>query len=138
MRAWTITSVLAAAAVLSAPGSAAAQSADSPADAVRLTPYLLVGAGGEAELSSGGFSISNDLDATVGLGARVAVPLVKYLLVGGLFEWGSFKADNSNDRDHLLDVDAFIGGRYVLDVEGMPLELHALFTIGELEDAAKV
>lgn len=129
MRAFTIPSLmLMIGTLLLAPRSAAAQSQETAADAVRLSPYLLVGAGGEADPSN--LPGEYDLDATVGLGIRLGVPVWDYIIVGGLFEWGAFEVEGVDDRDHLLDVDAFVGGRYVLDAADMALELHVLLPVG--------
>lgn len=132
-------SIFASVVVALAPGRAAAQeqlaptpaaggpSADlSVADKLRLQPYFLLGFGGEAD--AGG--ASGDLDPTVGLGARFEAPVYDYIVVGGLLEWATFKLDLVDDRDHLLDIDAFVKGRYVLDAGGMPLELYALLPVG--------
>jgi hypothetical protein len=98
---------------------------------MRVSPYFLLGFGGEADVEVGPFSGENDLDPTVGLGVRFEVPIWDYISVGGIFAWAAFQQDAPGlDRDHLFDLDPMIKGRYVLDAGGMPLELHATFPVG--------
>ena len=126
MRTLWLSSTLLLALATAAPASA--QKARGPQQQVGGS--LVLGFGGEAELSGDGGSVSVDLDPTVGLGLRYQMPLNGLLSVGGLFEFRSFEEDQSTDRQSVLDFDLFLKASFGVLVGSRDLEVYGLVPLG--------
>ncbi|MEO0324028.1 MAG: outer membrane beta-barrel protein [Myxococcota bacterium] len=122
---WLTTTLLLA---LAAAAPASAQKARGPQQQVAGT--LVLGFGGEAEISGDGGSVSFDLDPTVGLGLRYQVPLSRRLSLGGLFEFRSFEEDQSTDRQSVLDFDLFVKASFGVVLGSKDVELYGLVPLG--------
>ncbi len=123
---WLTSALLLSAFALAAPASA--QKAQGPQQQV--AGSLVLGFGGEAEISSDAGSASFDLDPTVGVGLRYQLPVSDLLSVGGLFEFRSFEEDQSTDRQSVLDLDLFLKASYGIVLGSRDLELYGLVPVG--------
>jgi hypothetical protein len=101
-------------------------------DSVRVAPYFILGFGGEVEIPLGPFgSIDADLDPTLGGGVRFEVPLLRFVAVGASVAYAGFLVDAEDaEREHVLDFDAFVKGRFVVSVGPRAAELYALMPLG--------
>ncbi|MCB9603255.1 MAG: outer membrane beta-barrel protein [Sandaracinus sp.] len=110
----------------------------SLASAQSLSAYFALGAGGELHVDTddGPFGIDGDfeadLDPSLGAGVRLDVPVASIVSVGGLFEMGGYKVDDTDrDADLYFDFDLYakIGPRF--DVSGdLDLEVYGLLPFG--------
>lgn len=74
-----------------------------------------------------------DLDTTLGFNIREDIPLVRYLLIGPLFQFGAWRADSPGpapSRSYYVDVDLFVRGRIPIELEPIGLELWGGVPIG--------
>lgn len=109
-----------------APSEASAQDAN----ALRLSGFFALGAGGTGKADSV-IDVESDLDATVGFGVRLDVPVIDYLTVGAQFGFNFMKIDGVDDRDPILDIpDLIVRGRYPIELGGGLLEPYVGFLIG--------
>ena len=60
--------------------------------------------------------IDADLDPTLGFNLRSDFPVLRYLVLGPLIQFGAWRPSAASDRDYYLDVDLFVRGR-------LPIEL---------------
>lgn len=101
---------------------------------LRLSGYLVLGFGGDADLHSDpGGTISDALDVSAGFGARVEAPIHDYIAIGGLFEAVSYETDAAMaEREWAFDFDGFVRFRYVIElVPGdLSLEPYVLLPLG--------
>lgn len=82
-------------------------------DAPRLAAYLATGFGGDADYNFSNLAGSASLDPTVGIGARVELPLHEYVVVGGSFELLTFEADVLDaEREAVFDFNGQVRIRY--------------------------
>jgi len=99
---------------------------DGQPDAVELTGWFGIGAGGTAEST-----ISVELDPTIDLGARLEAPVVtEYFVIGGQFQMSFWRPAPENDRSTWFDFDAIFKGRTIFDVGGYALELYGVMPVG--------
>lgn len=133
--------VLVGLAVTLCPNAAEAQSGrDAPG--ARLTLLFETGFGGEAHFDEPGRRDGFDLDPTVGLGVRLAFPVGRYLLIGGHADLLGVEVDILNDRDLVMNFDAYIAFRHLTRLAnkpvefflGMPLGLSVLFLDDGFDD----
>ncbi len=108
-------------------GSGSDASAQDPMD-LHFSTFFALGAGGEFDLED---DASFDLDATVGLGLRLDVPVLKYLAIGGQVGFNFWKLEDAEDRDTLIDLpDLVVRGRVPIELRRGLLEPYAAFLIG--------
>src|SRR5690606_15269012 len=99
-------------------------------NALRVSGFLALGAGGEGKLTNP-ITVESDLDATVGFGLRLELPVITYLTVGAQLGFGWMKIDGVDDRDAILDLpDLIVRGRYPIELGGGVLEPYVGFLIG--------
>jgi hypothetical protein len=65
-------------------------------------------------------SVETGLDPTLGLNLRVDVPVVRYLLLGPMFEFSAWRPDVSGEtpsRNYFFDIDLFVRGRIPIETD---------------------
>lgn len=107
-----------------------AQAPSGPADAIRANFYGTLRFAGETSSDSILGRLDIDMDPGFGGGARLEIPLMDYIVVGGSFQIASLRADGADDRQSVLDFSGWIKGRYVLPNVGRGLELYLGLGIG--------
>jgi hypothetical protein len=111
-------------------GFTSAASAQDPDD-LHLSGFLALGFGGEWNVDGGPITVDGDLDATVGFGLRLDVPLLEYLTVGGQIGFLFPKLDGVDSRESWIDLpDLIVRGRYPVRLGNGLLEPYVGFLIG--------
>lgn len=75
----------------------------------------------------------SDLGTTLGFNFRTDVPVVRYLLIGPLFQFGAWRPDlpgPAPTRNYYLDVDLFVRGRIPIEVDPINLQFWGGLPIG--------
>jgi hypothetical protein len=112
-------------------GAAPSLASAQDADALRLSTFFGLGVGGTGQVETGAFTVESDLDATVGFGLRLEVPVLEYLTLGGQLGFNFMKIDGVDDRDPLLDLpDLIVRGRYPIQLNSGLLEPYVGFLVG--------
>jgi hypothetical protein len=108
--------------------------ADPASDrSLRVGAYLVLGFGGDADLHSDpGGKTSDQLDVSVGFGARADLPVHDFIAIGGLFEAVSFETDApSAEREWAFDFDGYVRLRYAIELASdLVLEPYLLLPLG--------
>lgn len=110
-------------------GIAPAASAQDPMD-LHLSGFFALGAGGEQVFDGG---VDAGLDATLGFGLRLEVPVIEYLTLGGHLSFNSWRTDGEADADRQwwFDVpDLIVRGRVPIRLGDSLLEPYVAFLIG--------
>jgi hypothetical protein len=87
---------------------------------------LHLGFGGTVE--QGG--AESDLTTTLGMNIRGDIPIVEYLLIGPLFQFGAWEPDAGPGHGYYLDIDLYLRGRYPVELESIALQFWAGVPIG--------
>ena len=86
-----------------------------------------MGFGGSVERNG----VTHDLDTTLGVNIRGDIPIVRYLLIGPLVNFGSWRPDISgSSHGYYLDVDFYLRGRIPIDLDKLGLSFWAGIPIG--------
>lgn len=120
--------------VIQAEGGGTGVAAGGPTEEWRLNAYGTLRGGGSWRARGDGASVSRGLGVGGGLGARLEIPIHKYVVLGPMLEYqvinpngfASFDADNI----HSLNFGLWSKGRYVLDLAGNPFEVYVAIPIG--------
>ncbi len=108
---------------------------DDPTDDIRGAFYFLLGMGGEADTEVDPDIIPGnevDLDPTVGFGVRVERPMLPFLTLGALPEFGAIKAGGADPAaDSALDLAPLAPGRSSTTLDRtMSLEIYGAIPFG--------
>lgn len=99
--------------------------------AARLSGYFGVGFAGDARLRGRGPNLRGRLAPTLGFGLRFEKPIVRFLAIGGLFEFNSYNVDDGRDRrDSSMDIDVWVKGRYSLRAGNLRLVAYGGVPLG--------
>ncbi|HVW27223.1 MAG TPA: hypothetical protein VHC69_17775 [Polyangiaceae bacterium] len=86
-----------------------------------------LGFGGSVERNG----VSQNLDTTLGFNIRGDVPVIRYMLIGPLLTFGSWRPDVAgSSHGYYLDVDFYLRGRIPIDLDKIGLSLWAGVPIG--------
>lgn len=103
------------------PHSARAQSSSAPG--ARFTLLFETGFGGELHIDQDpGPDGEADLDPTVGVGARLAFPVGRHLLIGGHADLLGVETDLGTDRELVLTFDMYVAFRHMANIANKPVE----------------
>jgi len=88
-----------------------------------------IGWGGTGERAG----TETDLVTTLGANLRTDIPVVRYLLLGPLVQFGAWRPDVPGDsptRDYYFDIDLFVRGRIPVELDSIGLQLWGGVPIG--------
>ena len=79
--------------------------------------------------------VSRDLAATLGVNLRADIPVVRYLLVGPLIQFGAWRPQALSGADapshnYYLDIDLFVRGRIPMELDKIGLSIWGGVPIG--------
>jgi hypothetical protein len=75
--------------------------------------------------------VSSDLDTTLGVSIRGDIPIIRYMLIGPLVNFGSWRPDISgSSHGYYLDIDFYLRGRIPIDLDKIGLSFWAGIPIG--------
>jgi hypothetical protein len=91
-----------------------------------------MGFGGKLEAESDLGKLSPELDTSYGVNVRSDLPVLRYLVLGPLFQVGAYRLDREPkpNRDYYADVDLFVRGRLPIEFDRLALQLWAGVPIG--------
>jgi hypothetical protein len=90
---------------------------------------LHLGLGGSDDVNGS----SEDLATTYGVNFRADYPVVRYLLLGPMFQFGAWREDIENPtptRDYYADLDFYLRGRVPIDLGTMAAQFWAGIPVG--------
>jgi hypothetical protein len=115
----------------------AARASAQDANALHLSGFFGLGVGGAwnpgstSDMADEILGDFNDLDATVGFGVRLDVPVLEYLAVGGQIAFNFPKRHGLDDRQKWFDLpDLIVRGRYPVQLGRGVLEPYVGFLVG--------
>lgn len=107
---------------------------------LRVSPYLLVGGGGDVKFNSTAVSDAGSwgAGASVGFGTRFEAAITQYISIGGLFEFASLGLDGvrifgfalTPDRAKIMDFDVWVKGGTRFDLGPGELEVYGGIPFG--------
>jgi hypothetical protein len=78
--------------------------------------------------------LSQDLAPTLGFNIRADIPVVKYILVGPLVQFGAWRPEaqggSAPSRNYYVDIDLYLRGRIPIDVDTLGVQVWAGVPIG--------
>jgi hypothetical protein len=75
--------------------------------------------------------VTQDLDTTLGINVRGDIPIIRYILIGPLVNFGSWRPDvPGSSHGYYLDIDFYLRGRIPIDLDKIGLSLWAGVPIG--------
>jgi hypothetical protein len=79
--------------------------------------------------------VSRDLAATLGVNLRADIPVVRYLLVGPLIQFGAWRTQTPSggqtpDHNYYLDIDLYVRGRIPIQLDTIGLSVWGGVPIG--------
>lgn len=117
--------------LLSLPGAAGAQ--DVHDRSPRVGANLALGLAGELDTYVNDTKGNADLNPSVGFDVRSEIPVLDFLVVGGLFQFMSYEPDARNAvREETFSFDAFVRARWAFEVvrSTLTLEPYVMFPLG--------
>lgn len=88
------------------------------------------GFSGNVDLETGSAVGSGPLASTFGFNLRGDVPVERFLVLGPLFQFGSWRADSASSRSYYIDVDLYIRARLPITSKSTNFQLWVGVPIG--------
>ena len=124
--------------VIQAEGGGTGVASGGPTEQWRLNAYGVLRGGGQWRGRTDGADINRDMRVGGGVGARLEIPIHKYVVLGPMFDYHLLNPaditvlgfDIEFENIHALTFGVWSKGRYVLDLAGNPFEVYIGIPMG--------